>query len=55
MGTITVDEAALRGLQRRAEAMAHGDLRLVSQPASDVPAIEDLRRPALPLLLAGVP
>lgn len=44
MGTITVDEAVLRALQRRAEAMAHGDLCLVGQAASDVPAIEDLRR-----------
>jgi signal transduction histidine kinase/YHS domain-containing protein len=44
MSMITVDEAVLRALQRRAEAMAHGDLCLVGQAASDVPAIEDLRR-----------
>ena len=44
MGTITVDEAVLRALQRRAEAMAHGDLCLVGPAASDVPAVEDLRR-----------
>ena len=44
MGTITVEEETLRLLQRRAEAMAHGDLCLVGQPASDVPAVEDLRR-----------
>jgi signal transduction histidine kinase/YHS domain-containing protein len=44
MPTITLDEAELRALQRRAEAMAHGDLCLVGQPVSDVPALEDLRR-----------
>jgi signal transduction histidine kinase/YHS domain-containing protein len=35
---------ALRELQRRAEAMAHGDLCTVGEPVSDIPAIEDLRR-----------
>jgi signal transduction histidine kinase/YHS domain-containing protein len=36
--------AALKELQRRAEAMAHGDLRAVGEPVSDLPAVEDLRR-----------
>ena len=36
--------AALHELQRRAEAMAHGDLRAVGEPVSDLPAVEDLRR-----------
>ncbi|HWQ12940.1 MAG TPA: histidine kinase [Roseiflexaceae bacterium] len=44
MGQRTIDEAVLGALQRRAEAMAHGDLRLMGQPVSDVPAVEDLRR-----------
>ena len=44
MGSITVDEEVLRALQRRAEAMAHGDLRMVGESVSDVPAIDDLRR-----------
>jgi signal transduction histidine kinase/YHS domain-containing protein len=35
---------ALRELQRRAEAMAHGDLSALGQPVSDIPAVEDLRR-----------
>jgi signal transduction histidine kinase len=35
---------ALQELQRRAEAMAHGDLRALGQPLSDLPAVEDLRR-----------
>src|SRR5262245_54242195 len=36
--------AALQELQRRAEAMAHGDLRAVGEPVSDLPPVEDLRR-----------
>jgi signal transduction histidine kinase/YHS domain-containing protein len=36
--------AALQELQRRAEAMAHGDLSMLGQPASELPAAEDLRR-----------
>ena len=36
--------AALQALQRRAEAMAHGDLSCLGQPVSDIPAVEDLRR-----------
>ena len=35
---------ALRALQRRAEAMAHGDLSALGEPVSDIPAVEDLRR-----------
>jgi signal transduction histidine kinase/YHS domain-containing protein len=35
---------ALQELQRRAEAMAHGDLTALGQPVSDLPAVEDLRR-----------
>jgi signal transduction histidine kinase/YHS domain-containing protein len=35
---------ALQELLRRAEAMAQGDLRLLGQPVSDLPALEDLRR-----------
>ena len=35
---------ALRALQRRAEALTHGDLSAMGQPVSDIPAIEDLRR-----------
>jgi signal transduction histidine kinase/YHS domain-containing protein len=34
----------LRALQRRAEAMAHGDLSTLGEPISDVPELEDLRR-----------
>jgi signal transduction histidine kinase/YHS domain-containing protein len=44
MGQILVDEETLRALQRRAEAMAHGDLGALGQPAGDIPAVEDLRR-----------
>lgn len=36
--------AALHALQRRAEAMAHGDLSSLGQPVSAIPAVEDLRR-----------
>jgi signal transduction histidine kinase/YHS domain-containing protein len=36
--------AALQELQRRAEAMAQGDLSSLGQPLSDLPAVEDLRR-----------
>jgi signal transduction histidine kinase/YHS domain-containing protein len=43
--------AALQELQRRAEAMAQGDLRPLGQPLSDLPAVEDLRR-ALDVLAA---
>src|SRR3712207_4589139 len=35
---------ALRELQRRAEAMAQGDLSTLGQPVSDISAVEDLRR-----------
>ena len=35
---------ALQALQRRAEAMAHGDLSALGQPVSDIPTVEDLRR-----------
>ena len=38
------DTDALRALQRRAEAMAQGDLSSLGQPVGDLPAIEDLRR-----------
>jgi signal transduction histidine kinase/YHS domain-containing protein len=36
--------AALQELQRRAEAMAQGDLSSLGQPVSDLPAVDDLRR-----------
>jgi signal transduction histidine kinase/YHS domain-containing protein len=36
--------AALQELQRRAEAMAQGDLSALGQPVSDLPAVDDLRR-----------
>ena len=36
--------AALQELQRRAEALAQGDLSSVGQPVSDLPAVDDLRR-----------
>jgi signal transduction histidine kinase/YHS domain-containing protein len=36
--------AALQELQRRAEAMAQGDLSALGQPIGDLPALEDLRR-----------
>jgi signal transduction histidine kinase/YHS domain-containing protein len=36
--------AALQELQRRAEAMAQGDLSLLGQPVSDLPAVDNLRR-----------
>jgi hypothetical protein len=35
---------ALRALQRRAEALTHGDMGAIGQPVSDISAIEDLRR-----------
>jgi signal transduction histidine kinase/YHS domain-containing protein len=35
---------ALQELQRRAEAMARGDLRAIGEPVSDLLAVEDLRR-----------
>jgi two-component system sensor histidine kinase UhpB len=44
MDQILVDVAILRALQRRAEAMTHGDLSALGQPVSEIPAIEDLRR-----------
>src|SRR5215204_6232908 len=44
MDQILVDVDILRALQRRAEAMAHGDLSMLGQPVSEIPAIEDLRR-----------
>src|ERR1044071_3684527 len=44
MHQVLVDVDSLRALQRRAELMAHGDLRTLGQPVSDVVAIEDLRR-----------
>lgn len=44
MDQILVDTDVLRALQRRAELMAHGDLRTLGQPVSDIAAIEDLRR-----------
>jgi signal transduction histidine kinase/YHS domain-containing protein len=44
MDQILVDVQILRALQRRAEAMAHGDLSAVGDPVSDIPAVEDLRR-----------
>jgi signal transduction histidine kinase/YHS domain-containing protein len=44
MEQILVDVDILRALQRRAEAMAHGDLSAIGQRVSEIPAIEDLRR-----------
>jgi signal transduction histidine kinase/YHS domain-containing protein len=44
MDQILVDVDILRTLQRRAEAMAHGDLSALGQPISQIAAIEDLRR-----------
>jgi signal transduction histidine kinase/YHS domain-containing protein len=44
VATITLDEALLRELQRRAEAMAHGDLRQLGEPLCDIAPLEDLRR-----------
>jgi signal transduction histidine kinase len=41
---ILVDVDILRALQRRAEAMAHGDLSAIGQSVSEIHAIEDLRR-----------
>jgi signal transduction histidine kinase/YHS domain-containing protein len=44
MEQILVDVDILRALQRRAEAMAHGDLSAIGQRVSEIHAIEDLRR-----------
>jgi signal transduction histidine kinase/YHS domain-containing protein len=44
MEQILVDVDILRALQRRAEAMAHGDLSALGQSVSEIHAIEDLRR-----------
>jgi signal transduction histidine kinase/YHS domain-containing protein len=44
MDQILVDVHILRALQRRAEAMTHGDLSMLGQPVSEIPAVEDLRR-----------
>jgi len=44
MEQILVDVDILRALQRRAEAMAQGDLSMLGQPVSEIHAIEDLRR-----------
>src|SRR5918911_202285 len=44
MDQILVDVDILRALQRRAEAMAHGDLSAIGQSVSEIHAIEDLRR-----------
>jgi signal transduction histidine kinase/YHS domain-containing protein len=44
MDQILVDAEMLRALQRRAEAMAHGDLSSLGQPVGETPVVEDLRR-----------
>jgi two-component system sensor histidine kinase UhpB len=44
MAQLLIDEHVLQALQRRAEAMARGELREIGQPACDIPAVEDLRR-----------
>ncbi len=44
MDQILLDGDVLRALQRRAEAMAHGDLAALGQPVSAIPVVEDLRR-----------
>ena len=44
MDQILVATDVLRALQRRAEAMAHGDLSMLGQSVSETPVIEDLRR-----------
>ena len=44
MDQILVHDDILRALQRRAEAMAHGDLSMLGQPVSEIASVEDLRR-----------
>jgi two-component system sensor histidine kinase UhpB len=44
MGEITLDEAVLRALQRRAEQMARGELGALGEAVCNIPAVEDLRR-----------
>lgn len=44
MDQILVDVDVLRALQRRAQAMAHGDLSAIGQSVSEIHTIEDLRR-----------
>ena len=44
MAQVTLDDALLRALQRRAEAMARGELADLGQTLCDEPALEDLRR-----------
>lgn len=44
MGQIIIDEAVLRALQQRAEAMARGQLSELGHALSTIPALEDLRR-----------
>ncbi len=44
MGEIVIDEALLRALQQRAEAMVRGELQSLGQPICEIPALEDLRR-----------
>jgi signal transduction histidine kinase/YHS domain-containing protein len=43
MSQVLVDAEVLHALQRRAEAMAHGDLSAQGQPLSDIAEIEALR------------
>jgi signal transduction histidine kinase/YHS domain-containing protein len=44
MAELTIDEAVLQALQRRAEQMARGELCDLGQVVCDIPAVEDLRR-----------
>jgi signal transduction histidine kinase/YHS domain-containing protein len=44
MNQMLLDVDILRSLQRRAQAMAHGDLSMLGQPVSEITEIEDLRR-----------
>ncbi|HWQ13943.1 MAG TPA: histidine kinase [Roseiflexaceae bacterium] len=44
MATITLDEAVLRALRARAEALARGEMGAPGQPLGDIPAVEELRR-----------
>jgi signal transduction histidine kinase/YHS domain-containing protein len=44
MAKLTVEEEALRALQRRAEQMARGELHELGRAVCDIPALEDLRK-----------
>jgi signal transduction histidine kinase/YHS domain-containing protein len=44
MAQLRIDEAVLRALQRRAEALARGEIGELGQAINAAPAVEDLRR-----------